>query len=117
MRRSFQFLATAALAAIVAFPVAAKECTAPGPAPTIPDGTIATADQMKTTRDAVQSYVNILQDYQDCLELKIKHAPKETKAEDLQRMRDKGNAAIDQAQALGKEYSAQMTAFKARQPK
>ena len=117
MRRSSRVLAAAALAAFAALPAAAKECDAPGPAPIIPDGTTATADQMKTTRDAVQAYVNVLQDYQDCLELKIKRAPGGTKAEELQRMRDAGNAAIDQAQALGKAYTAQLTAFKARQPK
>ena len=117
MRRSSRVLAAAAMAAFAALPVAAKECDAPGPSPSIPDGTTATADQMKASRDAVQKYVNVLQDYQDCLEANIKSAPKGTKAEDLQRLRDKGNAAIDQAQALGKEYSAQLAAFKARQAK
>jgi hypothetical protein len=116
MRRQFQYFAAAALAAVAALPAAAKECQAPGPAPTIPDGTTATADQMKSARDSVQSYVNVLQDYQDCLESSIKHAPKETKQEDLQRLRDKGNAAIDQAEALKNNYIAQVRLFKARQP-
>lgn len=117
MRRSSHILAAAALAAVAALPAMARECAAPGEAPTIPDGTTATADQMKAARDGVQTYVNTLQDYQDCLELNIKHAPKDTKGEDLQRMRDKGNAAIDQAQALKNTYIAQVKAFKARQPK
>ena len=116
MRRPYQLLAATALAAIAALPAAAKECQAPGPAPAIPDGTTATADQMKAARDGVQSYVNVLQDYQDCLELNIKNAPRGTKAEDLQRQRDKGNAAIDQATALKNTYIAQVKAFKARQP-
>ena|SRR5579862_756356 len=116
MRRQFQLLAAAALAAIAALPAAARECTAPGPAPAIPDGTTANADQMKSARDGVQSYVNVLQDYQDCLESNIKHAPKETKQEELQRLRDQGNAAIDQAEALKNNYIAQVKLFKARQP-
>lgn len=116
MRRSLPSLAVAALAAFLASPAVAAECAAPGPAPTVPDGTTATADQMKSARAAVQGYVNVLQDYQDCLENSIKNAPKSAKKEDLQILRDKGNAAIDQAQALGKEYSTQMASFKARQP-
>jgi hypothetical protein len=117
MRRSFQFLAAAALTALAAVPAMAKECAVPGQAPTVPDGTTATADQMKAAHDGVQSYVNTLQDYQDCLESNIKNAPKGTKGEDLQRLRDKGNAAIAQAEALKNDYVAQVKAYKARQPK
>ena len=117
MRRSFEALAAAALVAILAVPAAAKECQAPGPAPTIPDGSTATAEQMGAARSAVQSYVNTLQDFQDCVESNIKNAPKGSKQEDLQKLRDQGNAAIDQANALSKSYSDQMKIFKARAPK
>ena len=117
MRRSFQSLAAAALVAVIALPAAARECTAPGPAPAVPDGSSATADQMGAARGAVQGYVATLQDYQDCLEAKIKNAPKGTKGEELQKLRDQGNAAIDQAQALAASYSQQMKIFKARPQK
>jgi len=117
MRLKLHNLAAAALIALVALPAAARECDAPGPAPNVPDGNTATADQMKATRGDVQTYVNQLQTYQDCLEANIKGAPKGTKGEDLQRLRDKGNAAIDQAQALSASYSAQMKIFKARTQK
>jgi leucyl-tRNA synthetase len=45
----------------------------------------------------VQSYVNTLQSVQDCNEAKIKMSPKGTKADDLQKLRDAGNAAIEAA--------------------
>ena len=110
-------LVAVALTALSALPAAARECATPGPAPTIPDGTTATTEQMTATRAAVQEYVNMLQDRQDCLEANIKRAPKDTKSEVLQKMRDDGNAGIDQAKALSTAYAAQVKIFKARAPK
>ena len=69
---SFLTLAAAALFVFAALPAAASECTMPGQAPVIPDGTVATVDQIKEAHAAVQSYVNLLQSYQDCVEARIK---------------------------------------------
>jgi hypothetical protein len=113
MRISIKILATTAFIAAIALPAAA-ECVAPGAAPQIPDGTTATVDQLKAAHTAVQSYVNLLQSYQDCLEAQIKLTQKTTKPEELQKLRDAGNAAIDQAKALSDNYSAQVKAFKTR---
>lgn len=113
--RRLSISSLAALAALAAFPAGAV-CPTPGPAPSVPDGTIATADQMKATRQAVQEYVNTLQGYQDCLEAQIKSAPKDTKTETLQRWRDQGNAAISQAEALKTSYSTQLKAYKVQHP-
>jgi hypothetical protein len=116
MRRFLQCLSVAVLAAI-AGPALADDCAQPGPAPTIPDGATATVDQMKAAHEAIQHYVTLLESEQDCVETRIKIAPKGTKAEELQKLRDQGNAAIDQAKALGDAYSAQVRAFKARTAK
>jgi len=116
MRRFLQSLSIAAVAAI-AGPALADDCPQPGPAPAIPDGATATVDQMKSAHEAIQKYVNLLQQEQDCVEARIKISPKGTKAEVLQKLRDQGNAAIDQAKALGDSYSAQVKAFKARTAK
>ncbi len=116
MRRIHHILSAAALIALTASPVFAAECAQPGPAPVIPDGSTATVDQLKAAHQAVQSYVNTLQSVQDCNEAKIKMAPKGTKADDLQKLRDAGNAAIDQAKAISDAYSAQVKVFKARAP-
>jgi hypothetical protein len=117
MRRFLQSLSVAAVLAVVAVPAFADDCAQPGPAPAVPDGATATVDQMKTAHEAIQSYVNILQSEQDCVETRIKIAPKGTKAEVLQKLRDQGNAAIDQAKALGESYTAAVRAFKARTAK
>jgi opacity protein-like surface antigen len=109
-----RILAGAALAALAGIPALAADCAQPGPAPMIPDGTTASVDQMKAAHDQVQSYANLLQSYQDCVEARIKMAPKDMKPEDKQKLRDAGNAAIDQATALRDSYAAQVKAFKAR---
>jgi opacity protein-like surface antigen len=115
MRRSSIALSAVVFAAFASSAFAA-DCAQPGPAPVIPDGTTATVDQMKATHQAVQSYVQTLESVQDCNEAKIKMAPKGTKPDDLQKLRDAGNAAIDQAKAISDAYSAQVKIFKARPP-
>ena len=91
----------------------AATCPEPALAPSIPDGTTATAAQMKTARANVQAYVNVLQNFQDCLEAQLKMQPK---TELQQRMRDRGDLAIDQANSLKAQYQEQKKAFDARQP-
>jgi hypothetical protein len=115
--RARLLLVAAACLAIAALPASAADCNPPGPAPAIPDGATATVDQMKQAHGDVQSYVNLLQSYQDCLEARIKLTMKTSKPEDLQKLRDAGNAAIDQAKQLSDNYKAQVTAFKARSAK
>jgi hypothetical protein len=117
MRRFLQTLSAAAVLAVVAMPAFADDCPQPGPAPAVPDGATATVDQMKAAHEAIQSYVNLLQSEQDCVETRIKIAPKGTKADALQKLRDQGNAAIDQAKALGDSFSAQVKVYKARTAK
>jgi hypothetical protein len=114
--RRFHIALSAAIFAFVAAPAFAADCAQPGPAPAVPDGTTATVDQMKAAHQAIQSYANTLQSVQDCYEAKIKMGAKTTKPEDLQKMRDAGNAAVDQAKALSDAYSAQVKIFKARVP-
>ena len=113
MRQLQYLIGVGVLAAAIASPAMAA-CIAPGPAPVVPDGNTTTADQLKTVHAQVQTYVDVLQKYQDCLEAQIKSAPGGTKAGDLQKMRDAGNAAIDQANALSASYSEQVKVFRAR---
>ncbi len=122
MRRSIHaetigFLAATAFV-FATLPAVAAECSLPaGPAPVIPDGATATAQQLKDAQPVVQSYVNQLQSYQDCVEARIKLTMKTSKPEDLQKLRDAGNAAVAQAEALSQNFSTQVKAFKARAPK
>ena len=117
MRRFLQTLSVAAILAVGAVPAFADDCAQPGPAPAVPDGATANVDQMKAAHEQIQAYVNLLQSEQDCVETRIKIAPKGTKAEVLQKLRDQGNAAIDQAKSLGDSFTAQVKVYKARTAK
>ncbi len=100
-----------------ALPALAADCVQPGQAPVIPDGATATVDQMKDAHTAIQSYVVQLESYQDCLEARIKLSMKTAKPEELQKMRDAGNAAITQATAMSDAFKAQVKAYNARTAK
>ncbi len=114
--RRFQIALIAAVFAVAAAPAFAAECAQPGQAPVIPDGTTATQAQMDAAKQQVQSYVNSLQSVQDCYEARIKMTQKSAKPDDLQKMRDAGNAAVDQAQAIASAYVAQKKIFNNRAP-
>ena len=81
----------------------------------MPQGATATAEDMKDGREALQKYVNILQDYQKCMEQLIKDAPPDTKPELKQQWQANADVAIDAAHEIADVYSIQLRAFKARQ--
>ena len=112
--RRFPLALCAALLAAAASPAFAAECSTPGQAPAIPDGQTATQAQMDAAKQQVQSYVNSLQSLQDCYEARIKMTQKTAKPDDLQKMRDAGNAAVTQAQQLAKTYTEQKKIFNNR---
>jgi hypothetical protein len=91
------------------------QCANPPRAPQMPQGATASDEEMKEGRVALQKYVNILQDYQNCVELLLKNAPPDTKPEVKQQWEANANAAIDAAHEIADVYSIQLRAFKARQ--
>jgi len=70
---------------------------------------------MKEGRVNLQTYVNILQAYQACLDKLVKDAPPDTKPEDKQKWQAMSDNAIDAAHEIADVYSIQLRAFKARQ--
>ena len=94
---------------------ALADCPKPPRAPQMPQGATATDDDMKHGREALQNYVNILQDYQKCMEAQIKNAPPDTKPEVKQQWAANADAAIDAAHEIADVYSIQLRAYKARQ--
>ena len=81
----------------------------------MPHGATATDEDMKHGHDALQAFVNALQDYQKCMEQQIKDAPPDTKPEIKQRWQANADVAIDAAHEIADVYSIQLRAFKARQ--
>jgi hypothetical protein len=106
-----------AVLVLVGFTVlgADAECAKPPKAPVMPQGATASAEDMKDGHEALQKYVNILQDYQKCMEQLIKDAPPDTKPEVKQQWQANADIAIDAAHEIADVYSIQLRAFKARQ--
>jgi hypothetical protein len=83
--------------------------------PQMPQGASASDEDMKTGREKLQAYVNLLQTYQNCMEDQIKNAPPGTKPELKQQWQANADAAVDAAHEIADIYSIQLRAFKARQ--
>jgi hypothetical protein len=96
-------------------PGAGADCVKPPRPPVMPQGATASAEDMKEGHEALQKYVNILQDYQKCEEQLIKDAPPDTKPEVKQQWAANADVAIDAAHEIADVYSIQLRAFKARQ--
>jgi hypothetical protein len=94
---------------------ASAACPNPPRAPIMPQGATATDEDMKLGRENLQKFVNILQDYQKCMEKQIKDAPPDTKPELKQQWQANADVAIDAAHEIADVYSIQLRAFKARQ--
>ena len=94
---------------------AGAKCADPPRAPQMPQGATASDEDMKHGREALQTFVNLLQDYQKCMEQQIKDAPPDTKPEVKQQWQANANVAIDAAHEIADVYSIQLRAFKARQ--
>jgi hypothetical protein len=110
-----------ALGAMTVFTAAAlsgagwAECAAPPHAPDMPQGATATDEEMKAGHDALQKYVNTLEQYEACIDAEIKAAPPDTKPEDKARLIANADAAIEAAHEIADIYSIQLRAFKSRQ--
>src|ERR1700761_1231337 len=94
---------------------AVAECAKPPKAPQMPQGATASDEEMKQGRVTLQNYVNILQDFEKCMEAQIKNAPPDTKPEVKQQWAANADSAIDAAHTIADVYSIQLRAFKARQ--
>lgn len=117
MRIVVRRLAAPALVLIAMFaaPAANAVCADPPKPPRMPQGATATDDEMKEGRVKLQTYVNILQTYEACLEKQVKDAPPDTKPELKQKWQATADAAVDAANEIADVYSIQLRAFKARQ--
>jgi hypothetical protein len=90
-------------------------CADPPRAPAMPQGATASDEDMKEGREALQKYVNLLQNYAACAAQQIKDAPPDAKPEFKQQWQANADAAIDAAHSIADVYSIQLRAFKARQ--
>jgi hypothetical protein len=108
-----RFLAAAALLSFVSLSAEAA-CTRPTDAPVIPNGQTAEESEVKASREAVQAYVNRLEAYSACLKAQVAAPPEGTSIQERTTWIAQGEAAIDAAQMIAKEFSITLRNFKER---
>jgi hypothetical protein len=118
------FIATAALAALMAGPAYA-DCPYPAPPEKIPDGNTASLNEMVTVKKQVSDYDAAIGVYLDCI--KQEHEDAVAKAgdkitdkqkEDLEHMETtRHNAAVAQLQGIADRFNEQVRVYKAKNAK
>lgn len=93
----------------------AEECTLPG-APIVPDGNVASEDELVSAQSSIKTYQANLMDYRTCLESSNEALdPEAANFEELSKMSlDKYNASVDAETNVAEEFSAAVRAFRAR---
>ncbi|RMF10092.1 MAG: hypothetical protein D6763_06400 [Alphaproteobacteria bacterium] len=92
----------------------AGNCTRP-PAPMVPDGTIATRDEMIAASQAVKAFMSETERYLDCLKVEESLTPPEQlTAETQQLLIDRHNAAIEDMERVATAYNQAVRDYKAR---
>lgn len=110
--------------AVVGGPVYAA-CSYPKAPEKLPDGRVATMEEMLAGKKAVQEYNTAMESYLSCL--KLEHDERiagagetltaEQKAELDKREAQKHNAAIDELEAVAGRFNEQVKIYKAAHPK
>lgn len=93
----------------------AEDCSLPG-APIIPDGNVASEDELLSAQSAIKGYQANLVDYRTCLQTKSDALdPAAENFEEKSTMNlDLYNASVDAETNVAEEFSAAVQAFRAR---
>lgn len=93
------------------------ECDIPA-SPIIPDGNVASLDELVSAQKAMKSYQTSLGGYRDCLKAVEEGLDLEAEgAEDQTKMiLSEYNASVDSEAAVAEEFNTAVRAFKTRQP-
>jgi hypothetical protein len=106
----------AAVILLLAASGADAACVRPGAPPTVPNGTKADEETMKQAHDALQAYVVQLEAYKACLKQQADTASSDVGQEQALVWLAQGDAAVDYASYLAKEFSVALKQFKERSP-
>jgi hypothetical protein len=95
------------------------------PAPSVPDGATASAEQMAAARSAFQAYDAATNSYARCVDSAVDRIAKQSEGvaseSDRQSLNTFGvgahNTAIEQEQAIADKFNAQVRIYKAKHPK
>ena len=94
--------------------VAMAECASPS-APTVPDGNVATKDEMLTAKSEIEAYQLDLVKYRDCLKEQDAAIPADAEDAEAQRaaILDLYNTSVDVETAVGASFNNAIKLFNA----
>jgi hypothetical protein len=84
-------------------------------APSVPDGKVATLDEMKAAQQAIKAYIASSNAYLACLDQEGQGAPADEPAEAKAARVASYNAAVDEQSAVAAQFNTARQAFNARQ--
>ena len=99
----------AIIASTLAFKAAA-ECTRPEPVP-IPDGSVATLEEMLEAQTAVREYIAKMEEFLACINEEIDAQGDETPQEITAAMIDRHNNAVTEMEMMAAQFNEQRVAY------
>lgn len=110
-------LLTGITIALASLPVAAQQCVKPEASEiVIPNAQTATRDEMLAAQQAVNVYVEQMNDYLACLDERSTALPEGADGDRARAINDaRYNAARDELQRLAEQFNTQVRAWKVRQ--
>lgn len=112
------------LLAMPAFAFAA-DCSAPEPPTNLPDGAVASKEEMLEGQKTVNQYMEEAQAYVECMDtneeeemkemMALEEAARKKKAEELNKKRQDRNAVVTQMQRTADRFNKQLDEYMARQ--
>lgn len=114
----------AALLPVLASTAWSAECTYPRAPAKIPDGNVATIDEMKVAKSEVEAYNKQMDTYLDCIKVAYDedlakqgaNLSEEQKAQRATVHDQKNRAASDEVQAVAARFNEQVRAYRAKHP-
>lgn len=117
-------LAAAALLPMLATAAWSAECTYPRAPAKLPDGNVASLDEMKAAKTEVETYNKTMDAYLDCIKVAYdedlaKQGANLTEEQKAQRATvhdQKNRAASDEVQAVAAKFNDQVRAYRTKHP-
>ena len=112
-----QKLITALLFTVFSGQAYANDCEVPA-SPIIPDGNVASLDELVSAQKAMKIYQTSLGGYRDCLKAVDEALDPEAEGseEESKLILSEYNASVDSEEAVANEFNTAVKAFKTRQP-
>lgn len=121
---NYKAIAAAALLPLLASTAWSADCTYPRAPAKIPDGNVASLDEMKAAKTEVETYNKVMDAYLECIKVAYdedlaKQGASLTEEQKAQRATvhdQKNRAASDEVQAVAAKFNEQVRAYRAKHP-